>query len=95
MPLGVALWARDNSRDRSSAIIGPPPSVRALLDRVPDDDASGYAPSYGYAAPSYGYAAPAAPAVAGTSWYYCQTPAGYYPYVQQCMTQWQPVAPRG
>jgi hypothetical protein len=24
-------------------------------------------------------------------WYYCQNPAGYYPYVGQCSTNWQPV----
>jgi hypothetical protein len=24
-------------------------------------------------------------------WYYCQYPAGYYPYVSQCSTNWQPV----
>ena len=24
-------------------------------------------------------------------WYYCQNPAGYYPYVAQCSTNWQPV----
>jgi hypothetical protein len=24
-------------------------------------------------------------------WYYCQNPAGYYPYVTQCSSAWQPV----
>src|SRR4051794_20045855 len=24
-------------------------------------------------------------------WYYCQDPAGYYPYVSQCNTAWQPI----
>ncbi len=24
-------------------------------------------------------------------WYYCSDPAGYYPYVTQCNTGWQPV----
>ena len=24
-------------------------------------------------------------------WYYCQNPAGYYPYVTSCTTTWQPV----
>lgn len=24
-------------------------------------------------------------------WYYCQNPAGYYPYVTSCTTAWQPV----
>jgi hypothetical protein len=27
----------------------------------------------------------------GPYWYYCQSPAGYYPYVQQCSAPWQPV----
>jgi hypothetical protein len=25
------------------------------------------------------------------SWYYCSDPAGYYPYVTQCNTNWQVV----
>lgn len=33
--------------------------------------------------------APAAP----TTWYYCENPAGYYPYVQNCNQQWVSVAP--
>jgi hypothetical protein len=46
-------------------------------------------PSYS-PGPSYppGYAAATQP------WYYCQSPAGYYPYVQQCAGAWQPVAPQ-
>jgi len=27
------------------------------------------------------------------SWYYCEGPQGYYPYVQQCPGGWRPVAP--
>jgi hypothetical protein len=27
----------------------------------------------------------------GYSWYYCQNPPGYYPYVQNCKGQWRPV----
>lgn len=26
-------------------------------------------------------------------WYYCQPYAAYYPYVQECPTEWQPVLP--
>jgi len=26
-------------------------------------------------------------------WYYCQPSAAYYPYVQECPTDWQPVLP--
>ncbi|HUO91681.1 MAG TPA: hypothetical protein VMU22_02115 [Rhizomicrobium sp.] len=26
-------------------------------------------------------------------WYYCEDPAGYYPYVQQCNGPWEPVPP--
>jgi hypothetical protein len=25
------------------------------------------------------------------TWYYCADPAGYYPYVSQCNTDWQSV----
>jgi hypothetical protein len=27
----------------------------------------------------------------GQTWYYCQNPPGYYPYVQTCRIPWQPV----
>ena len=27
---------------------------------------------------------------AAQTWYYCSDPAGYYPYVTQCNTAWQP-----
>lgn len=27
-------------------------------------------------------------------WYWCQDPAGYYPYVQQCKQQWMQVVPQ-
>jgi hypothetical protein len=27
------------------------------------------------------------------SWYHCDNPEGYYPYVQQCPGGWRPVAP--
>ncbi|MCC7327985.1 MAG: hypothetical protein IT521_14415 [Burkholderiales bacterium] len=37
-------------------------------------------------------AAPAAPAT--TLWYYCTSPAGYFPYVQNCDEAWIPVAPQ-
>jgi hypothetical protein len=41
---------------------------------------------YGYYGDS-GYAQPDA----GPVWYYCSDPAGYYPYVAQCSTDWQTV----
>jgi hypothetical protein len=69
--------------------------------------APGYgAPGYGYGPPGYGtpgygtpsygapsaYApAPAAATAAGT-WYYCDNPAGYFPYIKQCGMPWRPVA---
>jgi hypothetical protein len=34
---------------------------------------------------------PGSPAV--EYWYYCQPYAAYYPYVQECPTDWQPVLP--
>ncbi|MGA8758346.1 MAG: hypothetical protein WB611_18860 [Stellaceae bacterium] len=52
----------------------------------------GYPWGSGYYPPDvgsyYGYSAPYA---AAQTWYYCSNPAGYYPYVSQCYTQWQPV----
>ncbi len=47
------------------------------------------------AAPVYVEKSPSA-APAGMDprfWYYCQSPAGYYPYVQQCAGAWQQVTP--
>ena len=29
------------------------------------------------------------------TWYYCSSPAGYYPYVSQCKIGWQPVPASG
>ena len=43
-----------------------------------------------YAPPAY-YSAPSVP----TYWYYCQNPAGYYPYVSQCPRGWLTVVPPG
>jgi hypothetical protein len=48
------------------------------------------APVAVYAPPAY-YSAPSAP----TYWYYCQNPAGYYPYVSQCPRGWLTVVPPG
>ena len=68
--------------------------------------AYGAYPYYPYSPYYYGYgvapAAPvqyveqgqqAAPQASGGSWYYCNDPQGYYPYVQQCRTTWQRVSP--
>lgn len=52
---------------------------------------------YFYPAPVYPYPDPyvppamAGPAPAARYWYYCPNPQGYYPYVPQCFTPWQPV----
>ena len=43
----------------------------------------GYYPDYGY----YDYGQ----SYSSQTWYYCSDPAGYYPYVTQCNTGWQPV----
>jgi hypothetical protein len=62
--------------------------------------AYGYPYAYPYAYPGY---APAYPSVyierneqpAPTSyWYYCQEPAGYYPYVKECSKAWLTVVPQ-
>src|SRR5580658_1144994 len=34
-----------------------------------------------------------APQAPSGSWYYCNDPQGYYPYVQQCRISWQRVSP--
>jgi hypothetical protein len=65
-----------------------------------------YEPPYAYyPAPAPVYYPPAAPEAAQTSpgpapaqsWYYCDNPRGYYPYVQSCSTGWRavPVTPQG
>ncbi|HXQ67177.1 MAG TPA: hypothetical protein VN980_11430 [Alphaproteobacteria bacterium] len=53
-----------------------------------------YYPPY-YAAPTV-VAQPAAPAPA-QSWYYCDNPKGYYPYLQSCGSGWRqvPATPPG
>jgi len=57
----------------------------------------GYSPYYYpyYSEPSVTVLqqAPAAQAAPAASWYYCDNPAGYYPYVQTCSQPWRPVAP--
>jgi hypothetical protein len=58
--------------------------------------AGDYYPAYAAGpAPSSGYIEPAAPAVSqqAPSWFYCDNPQGYYPYVQQCVSAWQRVSP--
>jgi hypothetical protein len=46
----------------------------------------GYYPDYG----DYGYYGDSQ-SYSSQTWYYCSDPAGYYPYVTQCNTGWQPV----
>jgi hypothetical protein len=51
---------------------------------------------YLYDSPVYpypGYVATYYVPQAGGSWYYCDNPAGYYPYVRSCMGPWRAVAP--
>ena len=60
-------------------------------------------PYYGAYAGGYPYLAyrPSAPTVyveqspatSGNYWYYCRDPAGYFPYVQQCSSDWMTVVP--
>jgi hypothetical protein len=54
-----------------------------------------YPGPYAYAAPVV-VAAPAPPVYTQSPqyWYYCPNPAGYYPSVPQCPTQWMQVAPQ-
>jgi len=49
---------------------------------------------FAYDTPVYPYPDPDAYTQAMSAipyWYYCQDPAGYYPYVMQCSGPWQPV----
>lgn len=53
---------------------------------------------YAYAGPPIVVAPPPAPGVAPAPavpdsryWYYCSSPAGYFPYVMQCQVPWQTV----
>ena len=48
-----------------------------------------YPPPAQYVEP---YPAPSAPQ--SSSWYYCSDSRAYYPYVQQCPSGWQQVAPQ-
>ena len=62
-----------------------------------------YAPVYGAPAPAYppvyieqsAPAAAPAPSASSGYWYYCRDTQTYYPYVQQCASQWQEVVPNG
>jgi hypothetical protein len=56
-----------------------------------------YYPPAVVAAPAPVYIEPAQPQVVQQPeqyWYYCPDSKTYYPYVQQCATQWQRVSPR-
>ena len=62
-----------------------------------------YGPSYNTTtiitqpAPVYIEQAPGpapAPVPSSNAWYYCNNPDGYYPYVKECPTGWQRVAPQ-
>ncbi|HWI39273.1 MAG TPA: hypothetical protein VNU64_22680 [Burkholderiales bacterium] len=50
-------------------------------------------PSGYYGASYYAYPSSRVPAPVAEYWYYCEPYAAYYPYVQECPTEWQPVLP--
>ena len=55
-----------------------------------------YPPIVRYAAPAVIYAAPAVTYVQPPPpqyWYYCNDYQAYYPYVEQCPSEWVPVLP--
>ncbi len=58
-------------------------------------DPYGYPPDITPAPQVYIQPAPEAPGQPPEppSWYYCDDPQGYYPYVRQCPGGWRPVAP--
>src|SRR5262245_14321096 len=56
-------------------------------------------PAYAYPYPAYAYAPPTVYAQSYVPpepvyWYYCQDYGTYYPYIQQCPTEWLKVLPR-
>src|SRR5262245_20209484 len=53
-------------------------------------------PAYAYPYPAYAYAPPTVyvPPPEPTYWYYCPALGAYYPYVQQCPTEWLTVVPQ-
>ncbi len=57
-----------------------------------------YPPPYYYAPPPVVYAPPPAPptplAPQAQTWYYCDNPKGYYPYVSNCSSGWRQVPAR-
>lgn len=62
--------------------------------------AYGYPYPYSYSYPVYVPSAPPvyieqnAPAAPVGYWYYCEEPAGYYPYVRECSRAWITVVPQ-
>ena len=56
-----------------------------------------YPPPVYYAPPPVVYAPPPAPtpvAPQAQTWYYCDNPQGYYPYVSSCQSGWRQVPAR-
>ncbi|HWG78980.1 MAG TPA: hypothetical protein VN681_04350 [Stellaceae bacterium] len=54
-----------------------------------------YPPPVVYAPPPVVYApSPVVVQQPTQYWYYCDNPAGYYPYVPSCPTPWRPVTPQ-
>ena len=51
----------------------------------------GYPWGWGYYPPYDSYYGDAEPNAVAQNWYYCSSPAGYYPYVTQCYGPWQVV----
>lgn len=51
-------------------------------------------PVYIEQTPQAGTAPSASAPGPSASWYYCRDSQAYYPYVQQCASPWQPVAPQ-
>jgi hypothetical protein len=51
------------------------------------------APIYPYPDPYLPPTVPPPPPNAAPQYWYCANPPGYYPYVPQCATPWQPVPP--
>ena len=79
----------------SGAYLGGPWAWGAY-DTWPFYDGYYYAPESAALSPTYlEHDAPAVSPQQGEAfWYYCDSPSGYYPYVQNCPAGWQRVQPQ-
>jgi hypothetical protein len=74
-----------------AVVVAPPPVVVQAPAPGPAVVIQTPTPAPAAAPPPPAPAAPAAQAGQPGTWYYCDSPQGYYPYVPQCNVQWRAV----